>query len=333
MDIVFLSIGLVLLIAGGEALVQGAVAIAARLAVPPLLVGLTVVALGTSAPELTVSISAALRGASDIVVGSIVGSNIANILLVLGAAAAIMPVHAALKVVHRDGFLLLVATSFLVAVAVIGLITPGLGVVMLVAFVAYTVYSYWRERIDGRRLAHDTAAELAGEEAEQHRGLSTRLYVCVPVFIAGCAAVVLGADLLVEAAINIARALGVSEAVIGLTMVAVGTSLPELAISVLAALRGHSDVALGNVIGSNLANILVILGLTSLIAPIPIAGQLQYFDVWIMLAATVVLMPVLVTGRSISRREGLGFLVAYAVYIVTLYLDVPGWLLVSFGGG
>jgi cation:H+ antiporter len=332
MDIVFLIIGLMLLIAGGEALVQGAVAISDRLKVPPLLVGLTVVALGTSAPELTVAVGAALRDAPAIAVGSVVGSNIANILLVLGAAAAIQPVHAAMKVVHRDGFLLLVATSFLVGIALIGLISPVLGGFMILAFAGYTLYSYWRERVEARRLAHDTAAELASEEVEIHRGLSTKLYVCIPVFVAGCAALIMGADLLVEAAINIARGFGISEAVIGLSMVAIGTSLPELVISIMAACRGHSDVALGNVIGSNLSNILVILGVTSLVSPIPIEGQLQYFDVWVMLAATVILIPVLVTGRSVSRFEGMSFLVAYVVYMAALYLEVPALLFNWFNG-
>ncbi len=327
MDVLFLIVGLFLLIAGGEALVQGAVAMSTRFKIPPLLIGLTVVALGTSAPELTVAIDAALRNSPDIAIGSVVGSNIANILLVLGVVAAIQPIKATLKMVQRDGFVLLVATSVLVGLALVGVIHPATGVVLVSGFVAYTVYSYWSERVSARRLAHDTVPELAAEEVEVHRGLSTQLYVSIPVFIAGCASVIFGADLLVDAAINLARAFGISEAVIGLTMVAIGTSLPELAISVLAALRGHSDVALGNVIGSNLSNILVILGITSFVAPIPIAGQLQYYDVWVMLAATVILIPVLLTGRNISRTEGICFLVAYVSYVLSVYLNVPALLL------
>ncbi len=330
MDILFLLIGLFLLFAGGESLVLGAVAISDRLKIPPMLVGLTVVALGTSAPELTVSIGAALKGAPDIVLGGVVGSNIANILLVLGAAAVIQPVRAMLKVVHRDGFVLLVASSVLAAIVLFGVLTAAMGIVMMAGFVVYTGYSYWRERLEARRLAHDTAAELASEEVEAHRGLTAGVVGCVAVFVAGCACIIVGADLMVEAAINIAKTLGVSDAVIGLTVVAIGTSLPELAISVLAALRGHSDVALGNIIGSNLSNILVILGITSLITPIPAAAQIQFFDIWVMMAATIVLIPVLVTGRKVSRVEGMVFLACYFVYVVGLYLGAPARALAMF---
>lgn len=330
-DAVFLVIGLALLLAGGEALVRGAVAIADKLGIPPLIVGLTIVALGTSAPELTVAIEAALSGVPDIVTGSVVGSNIANILLVLGAAAVVQPIRASAKVVHRDGVLLLIATSALAGLALVGVITTYVGIVMILCFAAYTAYSYWSERVEARRLARDTAAELAAGEIEDYKGIPTKLWVSVPIFIAGCAAVIFGAQLLVEAAVNIARALGVSDAVIGLTMIAIGTSLPELAISIIAALRGHSDVALGNVIGSNLSNILVILGVTSLFGPIPVGGQIPYFDIWIMLGATVVLIPVLVSGWSISRREAIGFLVFYFSYIAMAFFKVPEMVMRALG--
>lgn len=332
-DAIFLLIGLALLLGGGETLVRGAVAIADKLQIPPLIVGLTIVALGTSAPELTVAIEAALKGVPDIVTGSVVGSNIANILLVLGATAAVAPIRASLKVVNRDGLLLVVATSFLVALSLIGVIVPVMGIIMVLAFAAYTAFSYWSERVEARRLARDTAAELAAGEIENYKGVSTQLYVSIPIFVAGCAAVILGAQLLVEAAVNIARVLGVSDAVIGLTVVAIGTSLPELAISIIAAVRGHSDVALGNVIGSNLSNILVILGITSFFGPIPISGQIPFFDVWIMLGATIVLIPVLVSDRSISRVEGSGFLVVYVIYLAAAFLKVPEMLMAAFAAG
>ena len=331
MDVVWLLIGLVLLLVGGEVLVRGAVAIADKLGIPPLIVGLTIVALGTSAPELTVAIEAALSGSPGIVTGSVIGSNIANILLVLGMTAAIQPVSASLKVVNRDGMLLVVATTFLAGMAITGAIPPVIGVMMIAAFGLYTFYSYWSERVAARRMAHDTVPELAAEEIEAYQGVPTKLHVSIPVFIAGCASVIIGAQFLVEAAINIARFIGVSEAVIGLTMVALGTSLPELAISVIAATRGHSDVALGNVIGSNLSNILVILGITSLFGTIPIGGQIPWFDVWIMLAATVVLIPVMVSDRSISRLEGAIFLTCYVVYIAALFVGVPYGVMRMFG--
>lgn len=330
-DALYLFFGLILLLGGGEALVRGAVALAEKLQIPPLIVGLTIVALGTSAPELTVAIEAALKGVPDIVTGSVVGSNIANILLVLGMTAVIKPIRASLKVVNRDGVLLVVATSVLVGLSLVGVITPAAGIAMIAAFIAYTVYSYWSERVQARRLARDTAPELAAGEIEDYRGISTRLYVSIPLFLAGCASVVFGAQLLVEAAVNIAQALGVSDAVIGLTMVAIGTSLPELAISVIAAKRGHSDVALGNVIGSNLSNILVILGITSLFGAIPIGGQIPWFDVWVMLGATIVLMPVLVSDRAISRIEGGVFLLIYVLYIAAAFLKVPELLMQALG--
>ncbi|MGI9413704.1 MAG: calcium/sodium antiporter [Hyphomicrobiales bacterium] len=333
MDVIWLLIGLGLLLIGGEVLVRGAVAIAERLGIPPLIVGLTIVALGTSAPELTVAIQAALSGAPGIVTGSVVGSNIANILLVLGATAAIQPVRASLKVVNRDGMLLVVATTFLAGMAITGAIPPLLGVVMILCFAAYTFYSYWSERVVARRMAHDTVPELAAEEIGTYKGVPAKLRVSIPVFIAGCAAVIFGAQFLVDAAINIARAIGVSDAVIGLTMVAIGTSLPELTISVIAATRGHSDVALGNVIGSNLSNILVILGITSLFGTIPIGGQIAWFDVWVMLVATVVLIPVMVSDRSISRLEGAVFLTCYVTYIVSLFLGIPEAIMRSAGVG
>jgi len=331
MDVVWLLIGLALLLVGGEVLVRGAVAIADRLGIPPLIVGLTIVALGTSAPELTVAIEAALSGSPGIVTGSVIGSNIANILLVLGMTAVIQPVSASLKVVNRDGMLLVVATTFLAGMALRGAIPPFIGVLMIAAFGLYTFYSYWSERVAARRMAHDTVPELAAEEIEAYQGVPTKLHVSIPVFIAGCASVIIGAQFLVEAAINIARFIGVSEAVIGLTMVALGTSLPELAISVIAATRGHSDVALGNVIGSNLSNILVILGVTSLFGTIPIGGQIPWFDVWIMLAATVVLIPIMVSDRSISRLEGAIFLTCYVVYIAALFIGVPYGVMRMFG--
>lgn len=331
-DALLLLIGLALLLAGGEALVRGAVAIADRLSIPPLIVGLTIVALGTSAPELTVSIQAVLSNVPDIVTGSVVGSNIANVLLVLGATALIQPIRASRRIVHRDGMLLLIATSFLVSLSLLGTIYPVMGVAMVLVFAAYTAYSYWSERVEAKRLARDTAAELAAGEIEEYKGVSTQLWVSIPIFVAGCAAVVFGAQLLVDAAINIARGLGVSEAVIGLTMIAIGTSLPELTISILAATRGHSDVALGNVIGSNLSNILVILGVASFFGPIPITGQIPWFDVWVMLGATVILLPVLVSGWSISRREATGFLIFYAAYIAAAFLGVPELVMRTLGG-
>ena len=322
-----LAAGLALLIAGGEILIRGAVAISTRLGIPPLVVGLTIVALGTSAPELTVSLDAAFKGVTDIVTGGVVGSNIANILLVLGAAAIVTPISATRKLVRRDGMVLIAATLLLCGLALAGIVPQAVAALMVLCFTAYTAFSYIAERGRGGRSADDTA----GEPASGHGGLPPRLRLAVPVFLAGLAGIVFGADMLVDSAVRIARMFGVSEAVIGLSLIAIGTSLPELVIAVIGAIRGHSDVALGNVVGSNISNILVILGATGFIIPIPIGGQIAQYDIWIMLTATIVLLPVLVSGWRLSRTEAVLFLGAYAAYIYSIYAGFPARLIGALG--
>ena len=325
--------GIALLIGGGEVLIRGAVAIAARLKIPPLVVGLTIVALGTSAPELTVSMGAALKGVPDIVIGNVVGSNIANILLVLGMAAVIVPVNATKKLIRRDGMILVAVTALLTGLAVAGIVQSAVGAVMVLLFSVYTAYSYIMERDTGGPRVDDTAGELASEEAIEHTGVKPVLKIAVPVFLLGLLGIVFGADMLVDAAVNIARTFGIPEAVIGLSLVAIGTSLPELTVAVIAAVRGHADVALGNIIGSNISNVLVILGATAVIVPIPIGGQIAQFDVWVMLAATVLLVPILVSGWRLSRTEGSVFLIAYVAYIYAIYVGAPARLLTMLGVG
>ena len=318
----WLLIGLALLLGGGETLVRGAVAIASRLRVPPLVIGLTIVALGTSTPELTVSMGAAFKGAQDIVTGNVVGSNIANILLVLGLTGLIAPINVEHVLMKRDSVFLIAVTVLMTGLALHGLVNAVMGAAMVLLFCAYTAYSYIVERDVAPAIEKAETEELAAENIAEHSGVPDRLTVSVPVFLAGCAAVVYGADLLVDAAIEIARTFGVPEAVIGLSLVAVGTSLPELAVSALAAFRGHPAVALGNVIGSNIANILVILGATAVVTPIAIVGQIARFDVWVMLAATVLLIPILMSDMRLSRLEA-GFLtVAYVIYLIAIY---SGW--------
>lgn len=321
MTYVYLLSGLAILVVAGEILVRGAVAIAGRLKIAPLLVGLTIVALGTSAPELTVSIDAALRGVPDLVTGNVVGSNISNILLVLGAAAIITPVVAHEKIVRRDVLFLVVVSSVLAGLCFVGVISPATGAVFLLVYAGYAFVSY---RAEKRALpAVDTAGELASAEVKEHGGVPENLMIAVPVFVGGCIGVVLGADLLVEGAVRLARVFDVSEAVVGLSILAVGTSLPELAISVIAAIRGHSDVALGNVVGSNISNVLVVLGGAALFGPIEVADQIAKFDIWVMIAATVVLLPTLASGWRLTRTEAALFLAAYAVYIFALFAGWP----------
>lgn len=298
-------------------MVRGAVAIAQRLNVPPVVVGLTIVAIGTSAPELTVSIDAVLKGSPDIVTGNVVGSNLSNILLVLGIAALIRPMQANPLLIRRDGMMMVISAALLVALAQIGTIGLIAGISMLCLYVGYIGYCYRTVKTGG-----DAAHEVAVAEVEEHSQEAQKLYVSVAMFLAGLVGVIYGADLLVDGAVKLARDFGLSEAVIALSVVAIGTSLPELAVSVIAAFRGRTDVAIGNIVGSNISNVLFILGVTSLVSPIDFAVQIVRFDSWIMLTVTILLLPILATGWCISRREAVFFLSLYVLYI---YAILKGW--------
>ena len=311
--------GLALLVGGGEALVRGAVALGLRLSVSPVFIGLTVVAIGTSAPEFTVAIQAVLIGSPDIAVGSVVGSNIANILLILGATALIQPISCQPRMVLRDG-LFLVAISFALAMlSLTGAVSTGQGLAMIALLGLYLAYCYWAETV-----RNAPSAELHAAEVDEYRGLPPTFVVAIPAILLGLAGVIAGADMLIDGATAIARAAGVSEAAIGLSLVAVGTSLPELAVSLLAAYRGHAGVAVGNIIGSNIANILLILGATAALGGVPIADQIARYDVWVMAAAAVLMVPVMISGLRISRWEGVAFLAAYALYVLSLFTGFSG---------
>lgn len=305
-----IGVGLVLLLGGGEFLVRGAVTVAGRLGVSPLLIGLTLVGFGTSMPELVASLRASMIGAPGVAVGNVVGSNIANILLILGVAALLRPIVTTAAAFRRDGSMMVLATVLLALVlwpGEMGRIAGGIFVALLLGF---TGWSYVSERRGGGPSAtlHEAEAEeLAEPAAPMWRGILEVL--------GGIAAVVWGADLLVTGAVEIARGVGISDAVIGVTLVAVGTSLPELATSVIASLRGHGDVAFGNVVGSNIFNALGIMGVTALVAPVPVAQEILDYDLWVMLAATALLIVFASTGRRVSRWEGAIFSAAYAGYI------------------
>lgn len=307
------GVGLILLFLGGDMTVRGAVGLARRWGVSPLLSGLVVVGFGTSTPELMVSLEAALYGYPDIAVGNIVGSNIANMLLVLGAAALVYPIHCPAHAVYRDGLAMLTASLALVGLGVTGRITTWQGSLMVAALVAFIAYYYWMEKhrmTPSAILHHQKAAEIK---------VGTRLlWIHAGTFGVGLAALLGGASMLIDGAVAIARAAEVSEAVIGLTLVAVGTSLPELATSVIAAARRHTDVAIGNVLGSNIFNILGILGFTALATPIPISPEMVD-DIWIMLGLSGILLPVLLTGHRLDRMEAMLFLTVYAGYVGWLY--------------
>ncbi len=324
--IVFLIAGIVLLPVGSNMLVSGAVALSERLGVSPLLVALTVVAFGTSLPELVVCLQAALGGSPGIAIGNVVGSNIANVLLILGAAAVLKPVTCEPRSFLRDSLIMVAASLLFLWAALSGIIPRWQGIGMLGLLVLFVVYSYWRES----RAPAEAGAHLA--EVEEYEGLKDRPWVVIiGAIVLGLIGVVAGAHLLVEGAVTIASALGISDEVIGLTVVALGTSLPELAVAVAAAAKGHSDVALGNVVGSNIFNILAILGATALVVPIEVPAQILRFDIWAMLAVSILMIPIFLTGKRMSRVEGGAFLVAYAGYTALQYIGVDKLLGVGPG--
>jgi len=310
MTLLELALGLALLLGGGEALIRGAAAIAVRLGVSPLLIGLTLVGFGTSTPELVASVNAAWIGAPGIAVGNVVGSNIANVLLILGVAALIFPVAVSKAAFRRDGAALIGASLVLTIIILTGALSRWAGVALLALLAAYTVYAYLSEA--------RTAQEERGTDTAAVANPGVPLAIAVLFALGGIAGVIIGASLLVDSAVLIARSAGVSETVIGLTLVAVGTSLPELATSAMAALRRQGDLAFGNIVGSNIYNILGILGATGVIVPIAIPAEIAGFDVWVMLAAAVALAVFAITDWRISRREGAAFLLGYAVYLALL---------------
>ena len=322
MSFVLTIAGLILLLFGAEFLVRGAVALARRLRVSPMLIGLTIVAYGTTAPELVVSLKAALIGAPGIAVGNVVGSNIANILLILGTSAVIFPIVCEPRRLIREGVVIGAVAVMFALLGLGGVITPWHGIPMLAALVAISVYAYISERRGGG------TAELHEREGAEFEDVPQALWLTWLSIIGGVASVVLGAQLLLDGAIELARMFGVSEAVIGLTLVAIGTSLPELATAVVAAYRRHSDVALGNVLGANLYNILGIMGVVSVITPITIPAQMVVFDLWVLVAVTFALLIALFAARGISRPLGIGFLAAYGVYIWVEYYGVGALLAV-----
>ena len=311
MDYIWILCGLVGLFFGGEFLVRGAVAIAERLGLSKLVIGLTIVGFGTSMPELLVSMRAALEGSSDIALGNIVGSNTANILLILGLSALVYPIANWDRNVRRDIVVALavaIFTLFLVQFSVIGRLS---GLVMMAALGAYLTYVFNAERLMPSAITDDTDPHKQSKLSPQMAGAAV---------LAGLVLLFFGADWLVFGATNIARNLGISEAVIGLTIVAVGTSLPELATSVTAALRKQSDVALGNVVGSNIFNVLGILGLTAFVHPVGVGAGFAAFDVPIMLAATAILAGLLFMSKVIDRRMGALMVGAYVIYTAVLFV-------------
>jgi cation:H+ antiporter len=303
LDYIYVIAGLIGLFFGGEALVRGSVGIARRMAIPPLLIGLTVVGFGTSTPELLVSVDAALRGAPDIAIGNIVGSNIANMLLIVGVTCLVWPIAVSGSTLRRDTAVMVIGVLALVPIFAIGEMGRFAGGLLVTGLASYLIWAYLQP------------GDAAVEDIDTPPLVSA--LVSVLWVVSGLVVLMFGARFLVDGSVSIARGFGVSEAFIGLTIVAVGTSLPELATSVIAAFRRQSEIAIGNIVGSNIFNVLGILGITALIKPIPVADRFLNFDLPIMIMVSLILTILLLTRPVIGRKVGLAGLAGYAVYVWT----------------
>jgi cation:H+ antiporter len=313
---VMFVLGLLALVVGAEAMVRGASRLAVSWGISPLVVGLTVVAFGTSAPEMAVSVGAALSGTSDLAIGNVVGSNIANILLILGISALVAPLLVHEQIVRQEIPIMIGASLVVVAMALdgsIGRIEAGL---LFAGVIAYTVFLVVQSRRASKDAEDEFASEIPTSQWDRHWSVQAALV------LGGLALLVLGADWLVGAAVVFAKVMGVSDLVIGLTVVAVGTSMPEIATSLIAALRGQRDIAVGNVVGSNIFNLLAVLGAAGLVSAggLAVPDAARNFDLWVMLAVAFACLPILLTGREIARWEGAVFLGYYAFYLLYLVL-------------
>ena len=299
-------IGLVILGLGADVFVRGASGLAVRFGISPFVVGLVIVGFGTSTPELAVNLSAATRGTTDIALGNIVGSNIANVGVILGISALVAPLAVHMRMLRIEVPIMLGASALLWLLALDGRIARWEGLVMFGGFCAFLVFLLQQSRLESA----EVKAELAAAPQPTHAAWTTVMFI-----VGGLALLMLGSDLCVDAAIVLARLWGMSELLIGLTIVAIGTSLPELASSVAAAWRGQSDLAIGNVIGSNIYNILFILGVTAMILPLPVARSLEMLEIPAMMAFALVLYPMMRGDLRISRAEGAFLLAGYAALV------------------
>lgn len=317
MDYLLLATGLLILVIAGEATLRGAIGLAQLLGVSAAIIGLTVMGFGTSAPELVVTVRAALGGNADIGVGNIVGSNIANSLLVLGIGALICPLFCDPRAVRRDGAVMVASMAVFCLLGLTGEIKAWHGGVMVGSLLAFLVWSYFHDK-----KTHDPAAELHEDFAEETSGVPENKLVIGAYLIAGLAGLSFGAELMVDAAVRIAERAGMPQSIIGLTVVAFGTSLPELGAIVVAAWRRHTDIAVASVLGSNIFNVLGVLGIGALVTPLSIAPDIASVDQWVMLAATAFLMPVIISGWRVDRWEGGLLFSLYIAYIASLAFRV-----------
>lgn len=314
-----LVLGIVFLIIAGDWMVRGAAALARHWGVPALIVGLTIVAFGTSAPELVVGVQAVMQGAGELAAGNVIGSNIANVLLALGLPALIMAIPTNMTGVARNTFICLFATVLFIALAFINNpLAMWQGGILFTGIIVYLLYMFRLSKAG----IHDPILDEMTEIEEGEDGLPTKVWVSFAYVIIGIAGLVIGGKLIVDNSVLIAAQMGISETIIGLTIVAIGTSLPEIATVVVASYRGHSEVAIGNVLGSNVFNLFAVMGATALTGPVPIERQLLTFDVWVMLASSTALLIFVLTRQPIGKKTGAIFLVGYALYMLALVRGV-----------
>lgn len=311
-NIALVSVGLLMLYFGAEWLIRGSVTIANKMRISQLVIGLTIVAFGTSTPELSVSVSSAVQGISDIALGNVVGSNIANIGLILGISAIIRPIAVSKLVIRKEVPIMIGVTVLLVAISFDGTISVEEGIILAIGIVVFTVFSYKTSKKETGDIVNISAGL---DLAKKH--VVSKSIVLIGV---GLALLTFGSFLTVENAVSIAKSIGISERVIGLTLVAVGTSLPELVTSIVAARRGHADLSIGNIVGSNIFNVLAIVGISATIAGISVVDSM-FFDYYIMIAFSLVLIPIMRSGFVISKKEGYALLAGYLAYLTILLLQ------------
>jgi cation:H+ antiporter len=318
-EFLILVIGLVILIIAGDVMVRGAAALARHWGVPALIVGLTIVAFGTSAPEMVVGVQAALIGQGDLAAGNVVGSNIANVLLALGLPALILAIPTNMSGVARNSFIAVFAATLFVVLAFIqSPLMKWQGAILFGGIIAYLIFMFSLAKAG----ADDPILEEMTEIDEGEDGLPTNMVKSLIYVVLGIAGLILGGKLIVDNAVAIAEGFGISETIIGLTIVAVGTSLPEIATVVVATYRGHPEVAIGNVLGSNVFNVFAVMGASALAGPIAIDNTLKVFDFWVMLVSSFVLLLFVLRRQPIGRKTGLAFTVAYALYILAVVARV-----------
>ncbi|MBQ4596550.1 MAG: calcium/sodium antiporter [Firmicutes bacterium] len=310
-QLVLLAVGFVMLIKGADWFVDGAAGIAAKLGIPQLVIGLTIVAMGTSAPEAAVSLSAAFKGAADITIGNIVGSNIMNILIILGLSAVITPLKVAKSTIRYELPFMILITVILMVLGLSGTITFFNGIILWIFFIIYFIYLVILTKKQPGSIGNDRAAGTTGSVEEAPKDISIPKALLLVVI--GMVLIIAGSNIAVDAATELARTFGLSERFIGLTIVALGTSLPELVTSVLAARKGNADIAIGNIVGSNIFNILFVVGTSALIIPIPFA-QAFITDFAVAAAAAVLLWICCFRKQSLGRFAGILMLVCYAAY-------------------